>query len=158
MLGRGCIALLCFALGASSAPAGDIYRYRTADGRILFSDNPVPPENTIESSKLTGIGGRLLALVPGLQQPGTPDERDRAQEEVRTAEADLMQAYNRLTADVLPRQEELVQLPDVMPVRGKPVKLPKTPEYYERINGLKADINRAQERLDQARQRYYAMQ
>lgn len=149
---------LVLALGAASAVADDIYRHRTADGRTIFSDSPVS-RDAVESTRLSPIGARLVALAPGLD-PGDPAARDRAQAEVRTAEAELMRAYNRLTADVLPRRDELMELPaadPAPPARGRTIKLPKTPQYYERIGALKADIDRAQERVDRARARYYAL-
>ncbi len=153
---RTVLALL--ALFALPALAGDIFRHRTADGRTIFTNSPTRPEGAVESRKYSDVASRLVALVPGT--PSNPIERERAQSEVRLAETDLMRAYNRLTAEVLPRQDEIMEIPAIdpaPPIRGRPVKLPKTPEYYARIGELTADINRAQKRLDAARERFYAL-
>lgn len=113
----------------------------------------------IETAKLDNFGNSLRSLLPAT--PATLADRDRAQGDVRTAEAELLRAYNRLTANVLPRPDEILQNPATdpsPPVRGRrPVKLPKTPAYYERIGALEADISQAQERLDRARAHYYAL-
>ena len=141
-----CIGLVLWALCCSSALAGDIYRYKTADGRTLFTDSAIGPEGALESKKVTGF--------PAVAS--SPVERDDAQNEVRIAESDLMRAYNRLTANVLPHSDEIIGLP-LAPARGRRPTLPKTPAYYERIDLLKAHIAEAQKRLDAARERFYAL-
>ena len=149
---------LAFLLICSQAFAGDIYRHRTADGRTLFTDRADRPEGTIETARLDGAGLPMRAPFPGM--PAGPVDRDRAQGDVRSAEADLMRAYNRLTVNVMPRSEELVERDPADPgpkVRGKPARFAKTPEYYQRIDGLKAELTDAQKRLDDARERFYAL-
>jgi hypothetical protein len=131
---RLCASLILAALCLASAQAGEIYRYRTADGRSVFTD--IPPRPT---------GGAAT--------------RDRALEDVRYAESELLRAYNRLTAGAPAHPDELMPAADEgqpAPRRGKR-KIPRSPEYYERIDGLMADIDEAQKRLDAARERFYAL-
>jgi hypothetical protein len=104
---RGIFTALALLALCPCALAGEIYRYRTADGKVLFTDTPQYADT-----------------------PGAPGG-------VRAAEAELMQAYNRLTFGVRPLQGEV----------------PKGPEYNERISQLTAEINNAQKRLDAARGR-----
>jgi len=149
-------ALLVFC--GTQALAGDIFRHRTADGRTIFTDSTTRPERTIETARLDSTG--LPARIPAPGMPAGPADRDRVQGDIRSAEADLMQAYNRLTVGVLPRSDELVERDPANPgpkVRGKPARFMKTPDYYLRIDGLKADVTEAQKRLDGARERYYAL-
>lgn len=101
-----CTALALLALCPPTL-AGEIYRYRTAEGKTLFTDTP-------QNSQVAQPAGG-----------------------VRAAEAELMEAYRRLTFGVKPLEGE---------VR-------KGPEYNERIAQLTAEVNNAQKRLDAARGR-----
>ena len=151
---RASLALFLFC--SLAAFANDIYRHRMADGRILFSDSPTPPQGSVESARVGGAG-RLIALAPGTPQHGVP--RERAESAVRQAEAELLEAYHRLTFGVKPREDEIdwgaIDTSAPAP-RGKARRLPTTAGYHTRIDTLKADITKAQERLDAARERYYA--
>ena len=104
-----------------------------------------------------GLAQALIALAPGTPQHGVP--RERAESAVRQAEAELLEAYHRLTFGVKPREDEIdwsaIDTSAPAP-RGKARRLPTTAGYHTRIDTLKADITKAQERLDAARERYYA--
>ena len=140
----------------SPALAGDIYRFRTADGRTILTDNPSSVDRStrlLEVAKYDGAGTPVRA-------PVLPDQtRDRALEDVRYAESELLQAYNRLTAGARARPDELMPAMDqegATPRKGKR-KIPRTPEYYARIDVLKTGIDEAQKRLDAARERLYTL-
>ncbi|HEX2651375.1 MAG TPA: hypothetical protein VHN19_15705 [Burkholderiales bacterium] len=155
MVRAALLAVSIVGLFSSSALAGDIYRFRTADGRTILTDNPSGVDTSarlIETAKYDGAGRPVRA-------PELPDKaRDRALEDVRYAESELLQAYNRLTAGVRAHPDELMPAMDegVPPRKGKR-KIPRTPEYYARIGALQADIDEAQKRLDAARERLYAL-
>jgi hypothetical protein len=142
-----------FLLCSFAALAGDIYRHRTADGRTIFTDSASLPQGAVETLRVSSSGHR-----PAVPVPGAPQSRDRAHAEIRAAEAELMQAYGRLTFGVKPREDEILPFAEEDPAarRGKRREIPKTPEYYQRVELLKADITRAQARLDDARERFYA--
>ena len=145
-----------FALSGSPALAGDIYRFRTVDGRTILTDNPSGADS---SSQIVAIA-RYDGAGREIRAPELPDKaRDRALEDVRYAESELLQAYNRLTAGVQAHPDELMPVMDEgvpAPRKGKR-KIPRTPEYYARIGGLQADIDEAQKRLDAAREHLYAL-
>ena len=129
-----CASVLLAVLCLPTAQAGEIYRYHTADGRTVFTDIPPRPA-------------------------GGASTRDRALEDVRYAESELLQAYDRLTAGAPAHADELMPVVDdgsTKPRRGRR-KIPRSPEYYARIDALVADIDAAQKRLDEARERFYAL-
>src|SRR5262245_66587726 len=64
VLSAGGATLAVLLLASAPALAADIYRHRPADGRTVFSDNATPPPNTVESSRVSRVGGRLLAPSP----------------------------------------------------------------------------------------------
>ena len=138
-------------LGCSTALAGDIYRFRTADGRTILTDDPSGMEGArlVATTKYDGAGRPVRA-------PELPDKaRGRALEDVRYAESELLHAYNRLTSGVQARPDELMPAMDdglPAPRKGKR-KIPRTPEYYARVGALQTDIDEAQKRLDAARER-----
>jgi hypothetical protein len=156
---RARIAASVAILACFPALASEIYRHRTAEGRTIFSDNAAGPPGTVESTRVSGVGNRLLALAPG-SPTGSPADRDRAQADVRFAEQELMRAYSRLTTQVLPRPHELrprEATDPPPPARGRAARAVKKPEYYERIGALTAELDDAQRRLDAARERFYAL-
>ena len=144
------------AVSCSSASAGDIYRFRTADGRTILTDNPSSIEagaSLVEAAKYDGTG------TPHRTRLAPAAERNRALEDVRYAESELMDAYRRLTAGVRAHPDELMPIMDggAPPPRHGRRKIPRTPEYYARIEALTAGVDEAQKRLDEARQRFYAL-
>ena len=156
MVRAASLVVSILALLSTSAVAGDIYRFRTVDGRTILTDSIASVDTSarlVETARYDGAGHTVRA-------PALPDKaRDRALEDVRYAESELLHAYNRLTVGVAARQDELMPAMDEStpaPRKGKR-KVPRSPEYYARVDALKADIDEAQKRLDQARERLYAL-
>jgi len=110
------ILALVACLAAAGAPAQDAYRYVTPEGRVIYSDQPVP-------------GARLEATIvtppaPSSPQPGTTltprqealaksaDERIRRMNEltveIQSAERDLAAANATLQAGIEPREGERI--------------------------------------------------
>ena len=110
------ILALVACLAAAGTPAQDAYRYVTPEGRVIYSDQPVP-------------GARLEATIvtppaPSSPQPGTTltprqealaksaDERIRRMNEltveIQSAERDLAAANATLQAGIEPREGERI--------------------------------------------------
>jgi len=174
------IALLAACLlFAASATAETIYKYRRADGRVVYSNRPVPRLELIETfdykppepaaapagaapSKSDAEGeARIRKYLDSLQKAWT---------EVQDATRALAAAEARQRAGVEPKEGERLGVasgaappaaggvppsgpPDTGGAmsghRGRP-----SPEYVARMAALEADVKAARERLDAALARY----
>jgi len=174
------IALLAAGLLlAASATAETIYKYRRADGSVVYSNRPVPRLELIETfdykfpepaaapaapapSKADAEGeARIKKVLDSLQKAWT---------EVQDATRALAAAEARQRAGVEPQEGERLGVasgaappaaggvpPSGPPAtggamsghRGRP-----SPEYVARMEALEADVKAARQRLDAALARY----
>lgn len=148
---------LAAALFAATAAAQDAYRYVTPDGRVIYSDQPVP-------------GARREATIPAPPAPASPqpgatltprqealarsaDERVRRLNEltaeIRNAERDLAAAQAALEAGIEPLEGERI---GTYAGRAR-----LNDAYWARQDDNQLAVARAQARLDRAVQERNAL-
>jgi len=178
MVLRASTLIACLLL-ASAAAAETIYKYRRADGQMIYSNRRLPGLELIEAFEY-----RIpppAARVPSASEKkaaAASEERiakhlsalDAAWSEVRAATSALEAAEKRQAAGVepLPGDRQGVAVDAAPPVaggvpgtappavggsmsgrRGRP-----SPEYVARLEALEADVQAARARLDAALRRY----
>jgi Tfp pilus assembly protein FimV len=174
------IALLaaCLLL-AASASAETIYKYRRADGRVVYSNHPVPRLELIETFDYKFPAPAAAPASPAQSKADAEgearvkkylDSLQKAWTEVQDATRALAAAEARQRAGVEPREGERLGVasgtappaaggvpPSGPPAtggamsghRGRP-----SPEYVARMEALEADVKAARQRLDAALSRY----
>src|SRR6266581_3537631 len=175
------LAAACLALASAAANAGEtinIYKYRGADGRPLYSDRPIPGARLIESIQ-------YVLPAPSSPRPDTSksgaageeriknrlSELDAAWAEVKASGSALAAAEARLAAGVTPEEGEpraLAGPPAPPPAGGPLAPAPPpaggpmgtrrgggfSPEYQARIAALEADVQAARVRNQEAWARF----
>lgn len=178
-----CVLLAACLLAASTAAAQTVYKYRHADGRVMYSNRQVPGLELIETfeyrfaepapasparSKGEAEGeARIRTYLDVLQVAWT---------EVQEATSALAAAEERLRTGVEPQEGETLifvrPVKPAPPAAGGPAKPAPpavggpmgrghgggmSPEYVARMEALESDVKTARERLDAALRRYHQL-
>lgn len=146
---RTVVALLA-SLFAAAAAAQTAYRFVTPDGRVIYSDQPVPGarlDGTIVTPPATPSPAPVTTLTPREQALAkAADERlrrlDEVTVEIRNAERDLAAAKSALEAGVEPREGERI---GTYAGRAR-----LNDAYWARQDDNQMAVARAQDRLDRA--------
>ncbi|MCL4802156.1 MAG: DUF4124 domain-containing protein [Burkholderiales bacterium] len=147
------IALAC-ALGAGSALAQKVQKYRTPDGRIIYSDTPVPGARLVDEiapppppDPKAAEAARAAAQKQGEKTDKAVEQRieqrSQARNEVQAAETALQKAK-----EALERGREPLPGERLGTVSGKSR---LTDDYFARQRANEAAVAEAQARLDKAR-------
>jgi len=148
-------AWLCalFALSLSGsvlAQDGKVYRYRSPDGKITYSNRPPAPGEQAEvvpdrlNSAPGGSPAAAAASSPGAT--AATARRDAAERALRAAEQALVQAQQALAAGEQPQDGERVG--------GKSGRSRLNSDFFDRQGQLESAVRDAQTRVDQARRQY----
>lgn len=148
------IALAC-ALGAGSALAQKVQKYRTPDGRIIYSDTPVPGARLVDEiapppppDPKAVEAARAAAQKQGEKTDKAVEQRieqrSQARNEVQAAETALQKAKEALERGREP-------LPGERLGTATTGKSRLTDEYFARQRANEAAVAEAQARLDKAR-------
>jgi hypothetical protein len=149
------LALLLVACASAGVMADTLYKSTDSDGRVIYSDKPVPGAVEIEGARSVPIDPENAARIEEerkkLRQQGEEFEQrerkreqalDDAQAEVNAAMDALKEAQRRREAGVEPLPGE--RLGDA----GGGSRL--APSYFERLRTLDGEVGAAQQRVDQA--------
>lgn len=144
------LALLC---GPALAQAPAIEKYVTPDGKVIYSDSPVPGAQSVKKLDTpppqTNSGPERrsnpsVSAAPSATSGGAPkdDRLDAATLAVRNAAEALEAAKNKLEFGREPRENER------QGTAGGRSRL--NDQYFERIKELEKGVEDAQARLDEA--------
>jgi hypothetical protein len=179
MLLRASMLLACLLL-ASAAAAETIYKYRRADGQVIYSNRRLPGVELVEAFeyRIPPPAARSAPSASEKKAAAANDERitkhlsalDAAWREVQLATRALEAAEQRQAAGVEPQpgDRQGVAVAAAPPTAGGvPATAPPalggsmsgrrsraSPEYLSRIEALEADVQSARARLDAALRRY----
>jgi hypothetical protein len=179
MVLRASTLIACLLL-ASTAAAETIYKYRRADGQMIYSNRRLPGLELIEAFeyRIPPPAARAAPSASDKKAAAAGDERikkhlsalDAAWSEVQAATRALEAAEKRQAAGVepLPGDRQAVAVEAAPPtVGGVPAPVPPalggsmsgrrgraSPEYLARLEALDADVQAARARLDAALRRY----
>lgn len=145
------------ALGCAPAGAETVYKYRMPDGRVIYSDKPVPGGRLEREVQPQPPIGPAIAPAPSAQ-PGNVDKRiaarrdalERATRELEAANAALAEAQRHLEVGREPFPEEFKG------IAGGGSRLSEEYEQRQAANAravaeAKARVERAEEELNRVR-------
>jgi len=149
--GRHLIAGACLAVLSVAAPA--IEKYVTPEGKVIYSDKPVPGAQSVKkidsapaepvTTEGRGGGPPVAPGSPGGGVPSAQDARlDAAIQAIRDASDALEAAKIKLETGRDPRENERQGT-----VSGRSR---LNDDYFERIKQLEKGVEDAQQRLDEA--------
>lgn len=144
-------ALFVLSLSAS-VPAQDskVYRYRSPDGRITYSNRPPAPGEQAEvvPDRLNSAPGGSPAAAATTSPGATAAtaRRDAAERALREAEQALTKAQQALAAGEEPQGSERVGS------KGGRSRL--NSDFFDRQGQLESAVREAQTRVEQARRQY----
>lgn len=171
------LVLAVLLLLAPAVAAETIYKYRRADGRMIYSNRPVPGVELIEAFEYKPAKP-AAARVDTSKSDAAGEERikkylaalENAWNEVQEASKSLAAAEEHLRADVEPQPGEREGVatstapptvgglpPSASPVVGGSQSGRRgrvSPEYVARMQALEAGVKAARARLDAALRRY----
>ena len=145
-----CALLLLSQSGSVLAQDGKVYRYRSPDGKITYSNRPPAPGEQAEvvpdrlNSAPGGSPAAAAASSPGAT--AATARRDAAERALRAAEQALTQAQQALSAGEEPQDGERVG--------GKSGRSRLNSDFFDRQGQLESAVREAQTRVDQARRQY----
>lgn len=158
--------LAALLLLAPAVAAETIYKYRRADGRMIYSNRPIPGVELIEAFEYKPAKP-AAARVDTPKSGAAGEERikgylaalEKAWTEVQDASKALAAAEERLRAGVEPQsgEREGVATSTAPPTAGASMSGRRgraSPEYMARMQALEADVQSARTRLDTALRRY----
>lgn len=153
-----CALLLLSQSGSVLAQDGKVYRYRSPDGKITYSNRPPAPGEQAEvvPDRLNSAPGgspggassnqsAASAATPASATAATA-RRDAAERALRAAEQALVQAQQALAAGAEPQDGERVG--------GKSGRSRLNSDFFDRQGQLESAVLEAQTRVDQARRQY----
>ena len=148
-----CALLLLSQSGSVLAQDGKVYRYRSPDGKITYSNRPPAPGKQAEvvPDRLNSAPGGSpggASSNPSAATPATAAtaRRDAAERALRAAEQALVQAQQALAAGAEPQDGERVG--------GKSGRSRLNSDFFDRQGQLESAVREAQTRVDQARRQY----
>ena len=150
-----CALLLLSQSGSVLAQDGKVYRYRSPDGKITYSNRPPAPGeqaevvpdrlNSAPGGSPGGASSNPSAATPASATAATA-RRDAAERALRAAEQALGQAQQALAAGAEPQDGERVG--------GKSGGSRLNSDFFDRQGQLESAVREAQTRVDQARRQY----
>ena len=153
-----CALLLLSQSASVLAQDGKVYRYRSPDGKITYSNRPPAPGEQAEvvPDRLNSAPGgspggassnqsAASAATPASATAATA-RRDAAERALRAAEQALVQAQQALAAGAEPQDGERVG--------GKSGRSRLNSDFFDRQGQLESAVREAQTRVDQARRQY----
>jgi Skp family chaperone for outer membrane proteins len=143
------VSALCLCLLAMPAAAQTMYKSTMPDGKILYSEQPVPGAKKVEK------------ITPNTQNSGiqisTPDQKrdldrreSQRQEEASRRQAEIDQLKDALTKAEAAR--DAAKEPQEGDFIGTARGMRLTEEYLERQKTLEANVQDARKRLEEAQQ------
>jgi uncharacterized protein involved in exopolysaccharide biosynthesis len=144
------IAIVLAALAPAAAAQG-VYRCVDAQGRVGYTDKPAGPNCTLQRIEVppSSAGGR----PPGLSESEKKllEQADRRAAELDRATADMVSAFEALRAAEARRDQ------GVQPLEGERQGRRYRPEYWQRQQALKRDVDLARAKLEDALARRNAL-
>lgn len=153
-----CALLLLSLSGSVLAQDGKVYRYRSPDGKVTYSNRPPAPGeqaevvpdrlNSAPGGSAGGASSNPSAASAASPAPATAAtaRRDAAERALRAAEQALVQAQQALAAGAEPQDGERVG--------GKSGRSRLNSDFFDRQGQLESAVREAQTRVDQARRQY----
>jgi hypothetical protein len=149
------LSLLIVACVSASVMAEPLYKSTDSNGRVIYSDKPVPGAVEIEGVRSAPIDPENAARI----EKENKDLR-RQEEEFQQRERERERASDEAQAEVIAALDALkvaqrLREAGVEPLPGE--RMGKVgggssfaPSYFERLQALDGDVNAAQQRLEQA--------
>jgi hypothetical protein len=140
------------ALLATAAGAQSVYKYTEPDGRVIYTDNPDRGNGRARPIEIPASPGAIVP-APGLSAPDKKllEQADRRAAALDRAVADIVVAHTELRAAETRREQ------GIGPIEGERQGHRFRPEYWDRQQALKNDIDLARAKLDDAIERRNAL-
>jgi hypothetical protein len=140
------LVLIAVALAgfSSTAVAQGVYRHVDPNGRITYSDDPKGGDGAVTQVEIPSQPGGKPASGLSESEKILLQQANRRAAELDRATADIVAAFNALRAAEARRE------PGVEPLEGERSGRRFRPEYWQRQQALKRDVDEARMRLDEA--------
>jgi hypothetical protein len=142
------IAIITF---SSAAVAQNVYKHSSPSGGVTYSDDPNPGTGTVTRVEIPSKPGDKPTLGLSDTEKKLSEQANRRAAELDRATEDIIAAFKALRAAEARRE------PGIEPIEGERSGRRFRPEYWERQQALKRDVDEAQARLDDALSRRNAL-
>lgn len=141
---RVLLIAIAFATYASAAAAQNVYKYSDPSGRVTYTDDPAAGNGAATRVEIPSPPGAKPA--PGLSEADRKllEQANRRAAELDRATDDIVAAFNALRAAEARREQ------GVEPLEGERSGRRFRPDYWERQQALKRELEDARARLDEA--------
>jgi len=141
---RVTLTFIAFAIFSCSATAQTVYKHSDPSGNITYSDDPNPGKGIVTSLEIPPPPARKPGSGMGEADKRLLEQANGRAAKLNRADEDIVAASNALRAAEARRE------PGIAPLEGERSGRRYRPEYWERQQALRQEVDQARRSLDEA--------